>query len=538
VFGGTMWTVSVMADSGTAVAEAASSGPDWWTLAAGLIGGLVVAVANHFFTRRREWSKWLSERRIEANREFHNAALALAHKTRDGVSEEARLAAVESVPKLDSDLVQKYQALMLVGDASTVSMAKDASEHLKSLAYQALPLPFIDHAAAMDQREHALVAMDNLMYALAYTMRIGAGFSNRKERKQFSIERERTYTRQLLSPVDRGEPKPDFLKFLQDWQVLSIEHHIIGSHLDDYRFGSPIGDDEGGHGHFFVATLRKADEGPWMFNMCYGNGLAREQQILEDVVRIVTGNVHAFRPKYARRYQAADDDYDNVSYSHAFGWSTKELHGNAPLRQIPTSGGTAHEPGAVRRILHRLRSGNTTDTLTGNELRLVSVRRLDALPDHITSQSYPVMGAYTRYTFKIELSREPTRDEMERAAFLFGRSDLRFSPPKTFTIVCTTEEMESHLSDIQLQVLMAGWSMRAGEQTDRDLTRLVETESARADDAIRRMNETITKTNETFAQAQAQIADLPNLDGPLESTSPDHPEEPSGNPPPDKPSAS
>jgi hypothetical protein len=37
---GTMWAVSVMADSGTAVAES-SSGPEWWTLAAGLVGGLV-----------------------------------------------------------------------------------------------------------------------------------------------------------------------------------------------------------------------------------------------------------------------------------------------------------------------------------------------------------------------------------------------------------------------------------------------------------------------------------------------------------------
>ena len=46
-------------------------------------------------------SKWLAERRIEANQEFHSAALTLADTAREGFRERNRRKVLDSIPKAE-----------------------------------------------------------------------------------------------------------------------------------------------------------------------------------------------------------------------------------------------------------------------------------------------------------------------------------------------------------------------------------------------------------------------------------------------------
>ena len=51
-------------------------------------------------------SKWLAERRIEANQEFHSAALTLADTAREGIRERNRRKVLDSIPKLNAVLLR------------------------------------------------------------------------------------------------------------------------------------------------------------------------------------------------------------------------------------------------------------------------------------------------------------------------------------------------------------------------------------------------------------------------------------------------
>jgi hypothetical protein len=84
-----LWFVSPLADGGSGAAAVAekSSGLDWQTVISGLVGGLVVAVANHLFTNRRERGKWLRELQVKANQEFYSAAQAFMEYVIDGYCE-------------------------------------------------------------------------------------------------------------------------------------------------------------------------------------------------------------------------------------------------------------------------------------------------------------------------------------------------------------------------------------------------------------------------------------------------------------------
>ncbi|WP_133054130.1 hypothetical protein [Mycobacteroides saopaulense] len=474
-------------------ADAPASGPDWWTLAAGLVGGFVVAVTNHFFTRRREWGKWLNERRIESNRLVHESALKLAHLAREGISADDRSEVIASIAKLDSELLQQCQALMLVGEPSTVTMAMTAEEHLGLLAYQSLPLPHTEHAAALEQRKRALEAISELMFQLAMVMRIGARFANRAERRSFLKTRNDDYRWAVLSPVDRSGPRPNMYKLLHDWEVLPAHPPETLSHdLSDYRFGSPISSGRTTL-EFIVAVLNKPPNGPWRFHVCGGNGQDREQKIFEDVIRIVTGHMNAFPTKYLHGHRVVENP-DAERCGHIFTWSTTELEvfKYQPRQQTAPRG--AGGPAWRRRVklqVKRLfrRQGAVSNATVGGDLRIEVLRRLDELPDHPSSRAYPALGSYTPYTFEIDLSREPTTDEMERAFALFNRTDFEFKPPKTFTTVCTTTELESRLGLLQLQVDGIRQAAQYGDHTNEQAESRAERERERADAATAKLND-------------------------------------------------
>jgi hypothetical protein len=396
---------------------------------------------------------------------------------------------------------------MLVGEPSIVTMATTADEHLNLLAYQSLPLPHTQHAAALDQRKRALEAISELMFQLAMVMRIGAGFASRGQRRSFAKIRNDDYRQAVLSPVDRLGPKPNIYKLLHDWEVLPTHPPETWSRdLSDYRFGSPMQSDKSME--FILAVLHKPPDGPWRFHVCGGNGQDREQKIFEEAVRVVTGHINAFPTKYLHSHQFVDDPYDE-RYGHVFTWSTTELEVFKYQPREQDTEGEAEASPAWRRRVKRLfrRQDGVTDTTTEGDLRIESVRRLDELPDHPSSQSYPSLGSYTRYTFEIDLSREPTTDEMERASTLFNRIDFEFNPPKTFTTVCTTDELQSRLGGFQLQVAGIGWALRHRDQADQQTESYVARERDRADAAIAKLNDDLQRMYRML-EGKATEADL------------------------------
>jgi hypothetical protein len=66
--------LSALSNSVLSAADAAVSGPNWWTLIGGAVGGLIVAAATHFFTRSRERGAWLRQLQVEANRDLYSSA--------------------------------------------------------------------------------------------------------------------------------------------------------------------------------------------------------------------------------------------------------------------------------------------------------------------------------------------------------------------------------------------------------------------------------------------------------------------------------
>lgn len=329
----TIWAVSVSAEAGTSgaaeagVLAAAESGPDWWTLAAGLIGGVVVAVVNHFFTRHREGSTWLRSEQVSTNRGFHTAALALAHLATHGLRDKPFHETAAEAHMMDRELLAKWQELLVVGEKRTVSVAAMVSELLPSLTYQTLPLPRTNHPASEKQREDSLLVIGGLMFHLEMTMRegIGLGLLARNDRKFIKCDRDTdSIQRQALSPVDRDGPKPELIGLLQDWQVLVMAGEVMPEKIEDYYNGTPFDSiAELPSGGYVLAILRKPTDGFWRLGISDGIPREVETKILEDVIRIVAGHMKAFPPLHLRNHTKVEEHEDFPG--DTFIWSSNEF---------------------------------------------------------------------------------------------------------------------------------------------------------------------------------------------------------------------
>ncbi|MBJ7383307.1 MAG: hypothetical protein JHC55_02300 [Mycolicibacterium sp.] len=303
-------------------AEAASArGPDFWTLGAGLLGGLVVAVVNHFFTRRREGTSWLRSEQVAANRRFHEAALALAHLATHGIPGKPMSDAADDIHLLDRELLARAQEMLVIGETQTVNAALIVSELLPKLTYQTIPLPKTTHPAALKQREDALCGIGEMLFVLEMRMRQGVGLGllaagGRKTVKQ--LRANTSFEQQALSPVDRDGPRPELIKLLRDWEVLTMVGGGMPEKLADYYNDAPV--DALPTGGYCLALLRKPPDGFWLFTISKGIPPKIETTILEDAVRIVTGHIRAFSPQFLHNYSVVgvDEEFPGDTFT----WSS------------------------------------------------------------------------------------------------------------------------------------------------------------------------------------------------------------------------
>jgi hypothetical protein len=213
---------------------------------------------------------------------------------------------------------------------------------------------------------------------------------------------------------------------------------------------------------------------------------------LADAVRIVTGHGSVFHPLYVHSHRVGEDE--RQLYSHVYTWTTIELETFKPVvleSHNDDSTGLPMRERIIRRLQRISRSAPNAEG--ADDLRIVAIRKSDRMPDTPASRSWPRLGTYTRYTFEVEVSREPTKEEMESARMLFSASDFRFVPPKTFTFELTTEEMEKRLTSLLFTFATARQAIAVGRESAKQSKVKAAAEVTRVEEALSRMNASIAE---------------------------------------------
>ena len=220
------WFVSVLADgdSGAVAVAEKSSGLDWPTIISGLVGGLVVAVANHLFTNRRERGKWLRELQVKANQEFYSASQAFMDYVIDGYSEHP-LTPDGAVEGSDGDEIAKRRTtfnrkgldLIPVAREGTLEVARKATRLFPRLAYLAVPLSKSHHQAAEFQRGEAIKQLSALLENIGVVMRDEVGLIGWRRRSEVRKARQAIDSMEIECDVDTDDP----MITLRAWAVRS-----------------------------------------------------------------------------------------------------------------------------------------------------------------------------------------------------------------------------------------------------------------------------------------------------------------------------
>jgi hypothetical protein len=299
---GNFWLVSLFADGGSGVVDAAdkSAGLNWQAVASGLIGGLVVAVANHLFTSRRERGKWLRELQVKANQEFFSAAQAFIDYVIDGNVERplTPLGAVEGsgadeISKLRTAFNRKGLDLIPVARESTLEVARKATRLLPRLAYLAVPLTKTHHQAAELQRSQAITQMSAVLENVGAVMRDEVGLIGWRQRHAVKNARQSIEDMVIECDVDTDDP----LTTLRNWGVRALVGTDVPGSLDGYRLASlPVSTtDDGDEPQGFAAKYR---DHFWQFGMLKGLPPAVEAELLADAIRVITGHIHGYDMKH------------------------------------------------------------------------------------------------------------------------------------------------------------------------------------------------------------------------------------------------
>jgi hypothetical protein len=286
----------VLADSTLGAADGASAGTDWRTFVAGAVGGLIVAAANHVFTRSRERGAWLRELQVDANRELYSSAqnmmtfvtTANPNRSADPLGWDPG-----QLSTLIEALNHSIMKTMQVGEDDTLKASWALVRGLPPLAYLALPLPGTMHIAGLEQRRQAIQAMGALLAEVSAVMRQDIGLLSRKERRQLKKSRAAPrYAPLLVSPIDR--PGAHLERLLWSWQVLTTDgidmpDSIAGYDVDEIDMKAPTG-------HVAQAALFKSTVGHWQFGVRSDVHPDVKNKIAADALRLITGHTHAFKP--------------------------------------------------------------------------------------------------------------------------------------------------------------------------------------------------------------------------------------------------
>lgn len=304
-----------------------------WTLAVAAvaavgIGTIAAALISARATQRRESGAWLKQMQIDANKQFNNCASKLrAHAVerhriqvlRDMQPDEIASAS-EKVADCRDDITKKFEQLLLVGQPRTVDIARDVLECLPGLAYQAIPLSRTLHPAALQQRQAAVNAIDELMICLRMVMRRDVGLSGWREyRGVRKYWKNASFHQQVLSLVDRQEVRrrwrrakvkavsaAELGEVLRSWEVRTIEGGILPESPPGYQVDTIPPDYSGGRTLQAVAV--KTPGVYWRFGILRELPIDTERKILQDAIRLITGHLFAFRLQQTDIWWKEDDD--------------------------------------------------------------------------------------------------------------------------------------------------------------------------------------------------------------------------------------
>jgi hypothetical protein len=278
--------------------------------AAGSIGG---ALVTQWQTRVRERGSWLRELQVEANREFYAAARDIMTYVVTGSAKEPLIdpdappgGAPDAIAKRSTELTEKQLAMLPVCEQRTADMATVVAEILPCLAYQAVPLPGTSSLAALDQRKLAIMAMSLLMVDLTGIMRQDVGLSGWRARRQFKKQRQKSqpvYDAMRVSIVDRPQSPSAIGRLLWAWQVQNLPGNTIPEDVSGYYVDqSEIPLRNHPRGYMVQACAIKPPDTCWRFGLVRGLPPNVEFNIVEDIVRLVTGHHNAFKPMHAGQW--------------------------------------------------------------------------------------------------------------------------------------------------------------------------------------------------------------------------------------------
>ncbi|SKT53671.1 Uncharacterised protein [Mycobacteroides abscessus subsp. massiliense] len=275
---------------------AASSGPNWWTLLGGAVGGVISVAATHYFTRSRERGAWLRQLQVDANRDLYASAQELMTFVTTANPDRSKHPMGWDAGRLSELIAGLNHAVlktMQVGEADTLAASSALVQAFPRLAYQALPIPGTMHNAGMEQREAAIHGMSAMLAEVAAVMRQDIGLLSRKERRELGARRATPmYRSMLLSPVDR--PGAHLEKLLWEWEVLTVAGDEVPDSITAYEVATV--DVKTPSGFVPQGVLFKDPASHWRFGVKRDLSPAAKNNIIADALRLITGHTQAFQP--------------------------------------------------------------------------------------------------------------------------------------------------------------------------------------------------------------------------------------------------
>jgi hypothetical protein len=295
-------------------------------LGSAIIGGVVVAVANHLFTSRRERGAWLRQLQVKANQEFYAAAQDFMAYTVHGSSNHPLTGddALEGsygdeIARRRTVLNQRGLDLLPVAPDSILAVAKIATGVLPKLAYLAVPLTGTQQLEpAMTQSQGAIETMARVLEWVGAVMRDDVGLVGWRQHGSIKDYREQLSSMEVRCPIDE-DGAPDPYSVLQDWRVHPIAGGEMPASLGGYRVNELNLEGEVPPGLQPQACAVKFRGQPWQLGVLREIPEPVAAELFRDAIRLITGHIHGYGMRHVPKFiqPVAPDQSKGV----AFVWS-------------------------------------------------------------------------------------------------------------------------------------------------------------------------------------------------------------------------